>query len=383
MIFHRLILCFLIINASSGEETNSADQKINELPNSNIRGSLATSGESSQDTVVDSTEKIDEHLENSLIGEKNNDNLNSPEEIDKLQSSKKDTKTHAVRLETIDMDGTDNKSISSEMAQNLGGTNRNGSIGELNATTNDSANVNNTSKSFPKRVKCLTRFKHPHVNNDVNEAAENLDNILHVDTDKNMMNSAVVPVVEIVNGTTFLRLMSEKHNPNITNRSTPGECSLVIFYAQWCPFSAMAAPSFNGLARLFPDVALYAVDSSKHQSINTQFGILALPTLIIFHNTKPISKFNQSNYMVEHFSEFVNTFTGLQPALTVELLEQDMQGPMPTKAVPEPDYYLYLAWLFAMACALGYFGKSSYCEWIIESFRNNWREAEIQHEHIE
>ena len=56
---------------------------------------------------------------------------------------------------------------------------------------------------------------------------------------------------------------------------------------------------------------------------------------------------------------------------------------IPTKATPELDYYLYLAWLFTIVCALGYFAKSSYCERIIESIRNNWREAEIQHEHID
>ena len=163
----------------------------------------------------------------------------------------------------------------------------------------------------------------------------------------------------------------------------PGECSLVLFYARWCPFSAMAAPHFNGLARLFPDITLYAVDSSKHQGINTQFGILALPTLIIFHNTKPISKFNQSNYMIGNFSEFVTQITGLEASLAIELTDGDMEGPMPTKATPELDYYLYLAWLFTIVCAFGYFAKSSYCERIIESIRNNWREAEIQHEHID
>ena len=370
-----------------GEETTSVEQKTDELSNSNIDHIFATSGKSDQNRAGDSNEKKHEHQDNLLIGEKDNEYINPPERIDKLESNKKDTKTHAVRLETIDMDATDNKSISAEMVHNLEGTNKNGSIGELNATVNDTAHVNITSKSFPKRVKCLKRFKHPHVNNDGEHADDNVENKLHVnkdvDIDTNTIKSAVEPVVEILNGTTFLRLLSEKHNPNITNRSTPGECSLVIFYAPWCPFSAMAAPSFNGLARLYPDVALYAVDSSKYQSINTQFGILAYPTLMMFHNTKPISKFNQSTYMVENFSEFVNIFTGLQPALTVELLDQDMQGPMPTKAVPEPDYYLYLAWLFTVACALGYFGKSSYCEWIIESFRNNWREAEIQHEHID
>ena len=63
----------------------------------------------------------------------------------------------------------------------------------------------------------------------------------------------------------YLQVFSEAHNPNVTNRSMGAECHLVMFYAPWCPFSAQAAPHFNGLARAFPDIGLYAVDSSKSQ----------------------------------------------------------------------------------------------------------------------
>ena len=297
-----------------------------------------------------------------------------------------DSNLHPVRLETIDVDGTVDKNSALE-DNSKSDSNASLSVdlsGDGNSTQNGTSHQNNTSKSIPKRVKCLSLMQEMKSN-------ENESTDISVDESETIENNSEATiginsnngVAEVMNGTTFLKLMSDRHNPNITNRSTPGECTLVIFYASWCPFSAMAAPSFNGLARIYPDVKLYAVDSSKYQSINTQFGILALPTLILFHNTKPISKFNHSNYMLENFSEFVNTFTGLEPLLPLELQDQDMEGPMPTKAVPEPDFYLYLAWIFTIVCALGYFGKSSYCEWIIESVRNNWREAEIQHEHID
>ena len=290
-----------------------------------------------------------------------------------------------VRLETLDVENTENSLVEGENVQTVEATDTNITAGNTN-TTRETPNHNTTSKVFPKRVKCLPRHQQKSLNDDTIQPTEKSVNEVDskdIEMDKDTILDVLEPVVHVINGSAFLKLMSDRHNPNVTNRSTPGECSLVIFYAPWCPFSAMAAPNFNGLARLFPDVALYAVDSSRHQSINTQFGILALPTLIIYHNTKPISKFNQSNYMLENFSEFVNIFTGLEPVLSIGLMDQDMEGPMPTKAVPEPDYYLYLAWIFTITCALGYFGKSSYCEWIIESVRNNWREAEIQHEHID
>ena len=90
---------------------------------------------------------------------------------------------------------------------------------------------------------------------------------------------------------------------NVTNRTTPAQCSLAFFYASWCPFSARAAPHFNGLARLFPDMKMFAIDTSDFHTMNTQFGIMALPTLILFHNSKAVAKYNQSDFELENFAK--------------------------------------------------------------------------------
>ena len=89
----------------------------------------------------------------------------------------------------------------------------------------------------------------------------------------------------------------------MTNRTTPAQCSLAFFYASWCPFSARAAPHFNGLARHFPDMKMYAIDTSDFHTMNTQFGIMALPTLILFHNSKAVAKYNQSEFELENFAK--------------------------------------------------------------------------------
>ena len=318
---------------------------------------------------------------------------NSEEEITKVRTEigeKGDKTSDVIRLETIEnVVNAKNESLSLVTPENFEVQNTKGTVGTHNVTINETSNVNVTTKAFPKRVKCLQGLKTNNMVDIDKSPSSDISGVEKVvmngakDDNQELINDDIEPVVQVINGSLFLNFLSERHNPNITNRSTAGECSIVIFYAPWCPFSAMAAPSFNGLARLFPDIVMYAVDSSKNQGINTQFGILALPTLIMFHNTKPIAKFNQSSYLIENFSEFITTFTGLEPLLPVEVADRDIEGPMPTKAVPEPDYYLYLAWLFTIACALGYFWRSSYCEWIIESVRSNWREAEIQHEHID
>lgn len=127
--------------------------------------------------------------------------------------------------------------------------------------------------------------------------------------------------------------------PNITNRFTAAPCVLVLFYAHTCPFSAMAAPHFNALARAFPTVRMIAINTKKYQmwvllietsfvfrkdysfvlyshivifrcSINSQFGIVGVPTLVLFHNGRPILKFNRPFYTLAQFSKFLTQCTG-------------------------------------------------------------------------
>ena len=52
--------------------------------------------------------------------------------------------------------------------------------------------------------------------------------------------------------------------------------------------------------------------------INTQFGILAIPTVVLFHNTRQVTKFNQTEYLIDKFADFVEatTFLGLLHTLS-------------------------------------------------------------------
>jgi thiol-disulfide isomerase/thioredoxin len=80
--------------------------------------------------------------------------------------------------------------------------------------------------------------------------------------------------------------------------------------SEWCPFSAKAAPHFNALPRAYPPIRVAAIDSSKHRSVNTYFGILSVPSVVLFHNGKIIAKFNDTSFTLNKFAEFVEYFTG-------------------------------------------------------------------------
>lgn len=99
-------------------------------------------------------------------------------------------------------------------------------------------------------------------------------------------------------------------NTSIRGKAVPGNCTLVMFYTTWCPFSAKAAPHYNALPRAYPPLTVVAIDVQKYKTVNTFFGILGVPTVALFHNGRLIAKFNESQFTLNKFAEFVEYFTG-------------------------------------------------------------------------
>ncbi|XP_059048700.1 thioredoxin domain-containing protein 15 [Achroia grisella] len=186
------------------------------------------------------------------------------------------------------------------------------------------------------------------------------------------------PTVEIINGTYLSKLLQIK--PDITSRDMEADCVLVLFYARPCPFSAHAAPHFNALARSYPNVRLVALDALKYYGINAQYGIVGVPTLKMFHNGRPVGKFNGTEYNIQSFSKFVHAITGKHPQGLL-VTSKDFQGPVSSVVEKDTDHFLILSWLFIIVCGLYYFMQSKWWRMIVEMVQNNWRESEAQHEH--
>lgn len=70
---------------------------------------------------------------------------------------------------------------------------------------------------------------------------------------------------------------------NKTKRMDEGNCALVLFYTRTCPGSALVAPHFNAVSKQFPDIKIGAIDALRFHSLNTDFGIVGLPTVMLFH----------------------------------------------------------------------------------------------------
>lgn len=193
-------------------------------------------------------------------------------------------------------------------------------------------------------------------------------------------NEDYEPSVEIINGTSLAKLL--QIDTEIISRDIEADCVLVLFYARACPFSAHAAPHFNALARSYHNVKMVALDALKYHGINAQYGIVGVPTLKMFHNGRPVGKFNGTEYNIHSFSKFVHAITG-HYANELLVMSKDFQGPVSSVVENETDYFLVLSWLFIIVCAVYYFMQSKWWKMIVEMVQNNWRESEAQHEHNE
>lgn len=186
--------------------------------------------------------------------------------------------------------------------------------------------------------------------------------------------------VELVNSTRLLSLLVV--NPNIT-RAVSADCLGVYFFARWCPFSTMAAPHINALPRAFPNIRMVAVDAMKYHTFNTQYGVVGVPTFILFHNGRPAVKFNETDYTLERFSTFITKYTTIPALQKISVTSADFNGPVPSVVVKESDYFLWLSWSFLAVSALVFFIKSSWYRKMVEAVKVTWRESEAQHDHMD
>jgi len=217
--------------------------------------------------------------------------------------------------------------------------------------------------------------------------SEPLANVTAANSSRIVNCTNVVPLnqteisVEIVNSTRLGYVL--KSDPEITNRRMSGMCSLVLFYARSCQFSTLAAPHFNVLPRIFPQIKMVAFNAISEQRFNTMYGITGVPSLVLFHNGKPIAKYNGSDYSLYEFTKFVIRHTDLIPNEKVEITVTDFVKPVPGYGNRDYDYSLWLAWFVIIFWMLVYVRTMNIWKKFVEDIKNIWRESEAQHEHTD
>lgn len=179
--------------------------------------------------------------------------------------------------------------------------------------------------------------------------------------------------VMIVNNTQLLSILS------FDNNNTEGDCVLVLFFVPYCRFCAAMAPSFNALARVYPQLNIIAVDAAQFSNLNAKFGTVSVPNILLFHQSRAVVRFNSTEKSFTNLVSFVKNSTGFEPNITVTVTSEDLSGPLPSVAMETTDYMLLVSWLFVIFCSGFMFVQSSLGQQWINKVNMLWQE----HQHID
>ncbi len=79
---------------------------------------------------------------------------------------------------------------------------------------------------------------------------------------------------------------------------------LVDFYADWCGPCQMMVPILEKVNNQLKDrLRIVKIDTEKYKELASQYGIAALPTLVLFKQGKPVDKIEgvmQAAQLVQH-----------------------------------------------------------------------------------
>ena len=78
----------------------------------------------------------------------------------------------------------------------------------------------------------------------------------------------------------------ELNNENLEELISKG-ATLVDFYADWCGPCKMIAPVLDELK---DKIQIIKVNTDKHQQLSMKYGIMSIPTLILFKDGKEHAK---------------------------------------------------------------------------------------------
>ena len=71
---------------------------------------------------------------------------------------------------------------------------------------------------------------------------------------------------------------------NLEELVSSNEVVLVDFWAGWCGPCRFFAPVFESASEEHPDVVFAKVDTEAEQDLAAQFGIMSIPTLMVFRD---------------------------------------------------------------------------------------------------
>ena len=84
-------------------------------------------------------------------------------------------------------------------------------------------------------------------------------------------------------------MIKELENENF-NEEIKNDLVLVDFYATWCGPCKMMHPVIEKIANDYSNLKIIKIDVDKHDDIARQYGVMSIPTLILFKDSEIVEK---------------------------------------------------------------------------------------------
>ena len=68
------------------------------------------------------------------------------------------------------------------------------------------------------------------------------------------------------------------------------ELTIVDFFAEWCGPCMMLGPVLEDLEKEDSSIKIVKVNTDEHEEEARSYGIMSIPTLILYKNKKPVDK---------------------------------------------------------------------------------------------
>ena len=82
----------------------------------------------------------------------------------------------------------------------------------------------------------------------------------------------------------------EIKNESNFNEIINSEYALIDFYATWCGPCKMLAPILENINESRDNIKIAKVDVDKYENLARKYGVMSIPTLILFKNGQIVDK---------------------------------------------------------------------------------------------
>lgn len=95
-----------------------------------------------------------------------------------------------------------------------------------------------------------------------------------------------------------------------------------------------------------------------------------------------MARFNETEINLVTLKEFITKATSFEPLQALEVTDEDLDGPVPTKVEEQFDYLMLIAVIFLLFTFVYFVRTSRVYAYLLETIRSTWLESQ-QREHMD